>query len=509
MLKKPIIINNWQSGMKLSALEGFSQFRGIDPYKMPGTASIDHAPVALTGATLDGLVNWTVIQPRTFTTPTPDVPAGTVYFLTGSGKLYKTTDYATLTQVTGNTTTNGTGNGMVYWKGCIWIMRNQYLDYYDIDAATWHNGSDTGFALTTAHAGFNPLWVGQDDVLYIGHGQFVSMIQENSLNSFVPSTAAGVTFTNSETTVVLRLPKDYTVSCFAELGNQLMPGTQFGTSAVNTKVADIFPWDRNTAHGTSLPIRLNEEGINAMIVADNTLYVSAGYGGTVYVTNGVSASTLSVVPLDTKQKTGSPSALYILVNPDAMEFYGSELLLGVSQGSSSATKTENPMGVYSLYKGAWRFLGVGSHGKDGSDGTRVVIGSIYSVSPNEFFVGWQAGSSYGVDYYGPANNRVSSYGAYMYSQLYPVSLPQDPDTVESFNIFFKKPLVSGDGLRLSYRTNESGTFKALKTIDYATYKGIDSFYFKQSLPATRMIQFKIELTATSTTTPELIQIIVS
>ncbi len=509
MLKKPLIIGaeNWKLGMKVSPYSGFSQFRGLDPHKIESCASIERAPVAMTGATLDNPPTWIVIQPITFAGVSV---AGTPYFLTGNGKLYKISGYTTYSHVQGtgyDVSKETAGYGLVYWKGCIWVIRAQYVDYYDIANNTWHYQFRI---LKVPHSGFNPAFVGQDDKLYIGDGQWVAAISETSGATFSPSAGTGIDAIDDD---ALKLAQDYVVSCFAELNDKLMIGTQFGTSAVLTKVADIFPWSRNTAESFLLPICLNEEGINSMLISNNLLYISAGYGGNIYVSNGVSASPIYNVPLDTKEKTGSPSALYLQVYPDAFDFQGKELLLGVSQGSTDASKTENPMGVYGFLSKTARFLGNGSYAKNGSDGTRIVIGSIYSISPNEFLVGWQSGTDYGIDYYGPANNRITSYGAYCHSPLYVIGTKSNPATIESYDFYLAKPLATGDGIKLSYRTSRSGGFILLATLDYATMcplgtEIVDFWSFSNTaIKNAKSIQFLIEMTTTGTSSPELHQTI--
>src|SRR3990167_8509152 len=104
MLTKPIQISDWLKGMKVSPYAGFSQMRGIDPHRVEGCATIEFTPTPVTfSVTQPSLVRWTISD-----------KAGAIYFLDAGGKLFKTTDYATATQVTGNTTSGASGNGLAY-----------------------------------------------------------------------------------------------------------------------------------------------------------------------------------------------------------------------------------------------------------------------------------------------------------------------------------------------------------------------------------------------------------
>ena len=164
------------------------------------------------------------------------------------------------------------------------------------------------------------------------------------------------------------------------------------------------------------------------------------------------------------------------------------------------------MGVYGFQDKTTRFLGNVSDGKDGSDGTRVLITSIFAVSPNEYFVAWASGTTYGIDYFGPANDRIASYGAYCHSEIFIIGSDRLPETLEFFDIYLSKNMVSGDGIRLSYRLENSGNFTTIATMDFATHGAVNLWSFKYSIPKIKTIQFKVEMTATSTTTPELIMI---
>jgi hypothetical protein len=488
MLSKPITISDWKKGMHISPYAGFSQMRGIDPNKVDGCASIELAPV---------VVSFTITQPSLINWILSD-KSGVVYFLDNTGKVFKTTDYATAVQISGNTTTDSYGNGFAYWKNHIFVARKGVVDAYL--SPTWTSALAT---LSVSQNMNNPMFVGQDDVLYIGNGRFVASISE----------VAGKTFNAADSTTwefkatALSLPQDYIITCFAEISDTLMIGTFFGTSSPNVKVSDIFSWDRDTTHSYSIPIRMNNEGVNSIINNNNTLYISSGYQGDILVSNGVSVSELSKIPLDVKEKNGS-SGLRIIVFPDAMEFLGNELLIGASQSALTNTKTDNPIGVFGLLKDTIRYIGNTTLGKDGSDGTAIQITSIHSVNPFEFFVAWATNGTYGVDHIVPSNNKIGSYGAYCESEMYLVGSDREPATLECFDFYLNKPLVSGDGIRLSYRTSASGSYTEIITLDFATYGAVNTYSFQNTITNLKTVQFKLELTATSTTTPELRAIII-
>ncbi len=498
MLKKPInLLEKLSGGMVLSPFEGFPQVRGIDFHSLKGIAQIERAPVALTtSGTAISRGLWTIT-----------INTGVVYILDSNGRLFTTTVGATTySQVTGTgqSTTNASGNGLVFWKGHIIVVRDQIVDAYKLSNATWY---ELG-TLTNSRPNLpNPAFVGQDDIVYIGNGKNIASITENSGQTFDASNAATFTFANG----VLSggLPQDYAVNSFAELNNDLAIGTLFGTSSDQpNKTADIFPWSRNTAEGVNLPIRIGDEGINSLLTSNNLLTISAGLKGNIYISNGVSVSDPFSTPLDSKENAGDSVIVRFPVYPDAMDYLGNELLIGITQNSSGSVPAHNPIGVYGYLKGAFRFLGNGSYNKDGSDGTKVRITSVYSISPSVFYVCWWSGSTTGIDYYGPENNRISSHSnAYMISNVFILGTDKEPAKLETFDFYLGENLAIGDEIKLQYRNGNSGSWIDIATLDFVTYGAISHWNFDYPIDNIKAIQFKTSMLATGTTSPKLASIL--
>lgn len=487
-LRKPIVISDWLKGMSVSPYGAFAQMRGLDPHRIEGIVTIEFAPTPVVfSITQPSLINWTISD-----------KAGVIYFLDNTGKLFSSSSYFTGAQVTGNTTSSATGNGLAYWKNYVFVARNGVVDAYL--SPTWTSSLAT---LEVSRSGVNPLFVAQDDVFYIGNGRYVATITENAGQIFDPSNSATFTFAAT----AIKLPQDYAVVSFSELGDKLMAGTIFGTpgATTNVKISDIFPIDRVNLN-YSLPIRLDDEGINSLLTSNNLLYISSGLKGNLSISNGVSVSELLSVPLDVKERD-SVGYWALSIYPDAFDFWGDELFIGVSNISASG-QTINPFGVYGLKGKTMRFLGNISAGVNGSSGTRVQITSIYAVSPSEFFVSWASDLTYGVDFFTSSVNRIGSYGAYAETELYFIGSEREPATLEYFDFILKKPLASGDGIRLSYRESGSGDYTTIVTFDFATHGAVSYFSHTISIPNLKIVQFKIEMTCTSTAGPQLRAIII-
>ena len=482
--------------------------RGLDPFRISGALAIERAPDNGSGVTFSGLPKWT-----TFDTD------GDAYIITSDGKLYFSSNMTTWEQMTGNPA-GCNGGGLVVWNEYVLLSRVSGTDVIVDCTPVVNAGGAVSFSSIT-FTGLNtsgniatPMFVASNRKVFIGGGNKVLSLEEVSGQTFDPSN--GATYTASiSSTYDLKLPDDSSVSCFSELGDKLEIGTVYGSSVASSKKAEVFPWDMGTTSSFGLPIRLNEEGVNALIVSNNLLYISAGRGGRIYVSNGASAALSATVPIDFKAKAGGTgaSACNLRVYPDALEFQGNEMLVGISQGSD-ASKQDNPIGVFSFVGSIARFLGNTSDAKDGSDGTIVEIGTIYSVSPTELLVGWRSGSNYGIDYFSPANSVIASYGAFCDTEIFTLGSNRNPAAPEFYDFYLAKPLVSGDGIRLQYRVSNTGSWTTLATMDYATMcpnatETVNTWSFRYSIKDIRTIQFRVLLTGTSTTTPELRAIIVS
>jgi hypothetical protein len=69
--------------------------------------------------------------------------------------------------------------------------------------------------------------------------------------------------------------------------------------------------------------------------------------------------------------------------------------------------------------------------------------------------------------------------------------------------------VSGQGIKLKYRTNLNASYTDIGTYDFSTYSGIQSKVVPPNIVDAQFVQIKAELTtgASSATSPELRRII--
>jgi hypothetical protein len=460
--QKPIIIQDFQKGIADSPLFGFGKLLNVDIDTRPGTAMINYSAVKTSSTNVTGTPNWMVKDPDT----------SIVYAFTSDNKLHK--NASSWAVKSGNTTTNGNGNGMVIFNGHILTFRDGQTDAFNLSTESWTNGIQS----ITTDTSWHPALVGQDDILYIGSQNVIQTITEVGI--FAPGNDATWTFNIS----ALDLPTGYKINCLAELGEKLYVGTQFGTGLYGGR-ADIFPWDR-TSSSFELPIRLPEDGIHQMLTVGNLLYVVAGRNHNIYVTNG------SSFELVYKQKLiDNRGGAYLNPKPGAIIFHKGRIFTGVSGAGSLNT----PHGVYSLNPktGVWNFENQISSGNTDGD---LIVGALCSETDDIFHIGWNYNSaSWGIDQVG-ASVYNTAYETLLESQLYKVGTKYNKRTFQEIEFELADAMVSTEGIRLSYRENLGDDWTTIGTATYATDGAIKSqrFQFGQSLES---VQIKCELKGTS------------
>lgn len=568
MLEQPIIIENFNQGSGDSPHAGFGNIVNVDIHTIPGiariamkTTRVTHAPVAeqtfTVNTSTDRLTIGTAITnlapvslSSTGTLPVPLNGTTTYFVINDSGNTYLASSYGSaLVGVTGaiNITTNGTathsivtvnpnrsiwmgadssgnpymfdvagrlwrkgssgddtniwefmtdvassvGTGATYWKNHILLGRDTTIDSFSISTGT----ARTSLVGNLQSNSYHTMLVGQDDIVYYGNGRYIGSIQELSGQTFNPGNSSSFSANNQ----ALDLPQDYSVRCFSELGRNLLIGTVFGGGSQN-KIGDIFPWDR-VSLSFNLPIRVGENGIYSLLTSNNLTYIVAGQEGKMYVTNGTSVELVRNLPIEVDDFT-------IISEPDAIDVHKGEILYGISETAG----TTPPIGVYGIKDNTIRCANIISTGSNGT-ATAVRIGSVLSVSNNDYYVGWSDGTDAGIDRIGLSSNRYTGYSAFIESPYYVIGTRKKQASIDNIDFELDRALATGEGIRISYRTNLSTSFTdftELITVDFATYGAVKNFPINKSLTNLEGIQFKIAITtgASSSTSPRVRRIVI-
>lgn len=481
MASKDLVINEWYKGIAESPHLGFGAMRNVDITSVPGVVQANLKLTKVSGSTITGMPKWAAVDPRN----------GNIWVLDTDQKVYKSTDDgASWSHVSGNTTSGGVGEGLAIWKDYLFVARDNEIDVYGplSGVAAWSNSWKTDLTPVDANNAVeatHPMLVGQDDVLYIGNSRYVASVSENTGQTFAPATAASFTYTAQ----ALDLPTGYKVRCLAELGQNLMIGTWRGFGINDTQVADIFPWDR-VSSSFGLPIRLQEFGVHALLTVNNLMYIIAGVNGSVYVSNGTSTRLLRKIPDDLTNFQGGAYANFM---PGAIAYKDNKIYFGMSAGGTNVTTPV--FGVWSVSTtGTLNFEYAISDGTIDFNGTHT-IGLVFPVAAGRMLVGWRVSSTYGLDL-SESSTRYTNYLAEVPSPMYRVGNPLQPTQFQEIDVILDKPLASGDGIRIKYRSNRNDSFTTLGTYDFSTdgIGAVDNFHISFPSPSFVNLQFLIGLT---------------
>ncbi len=479
-----------QQGVAQGPFVGFGDVRNLDIYSEPGVVQLNNIMVKKSGSTVVAQVNWIVRHPITTTE---------IYALDAAGTVYKSTDTgATWAVLSGTSATNAHGNGLWIWKNYLFVARDALLDVCGDGSATGITAGNftLGWKTIDSDVLWHPMMTSRNDnKLYGGAGIYVYSLDEVSGQTFAPGNGATYTWTQQ----ALDLPPAYRIKCIEELGNNLMLGTWQGTNIYDIRIANIFPWDRSsTSFGQ--PIVMAEFGIHAMLNIGNQLIVLAGIEGTIFRSDGVNAYPIGQLPMDLS------GGKYLEWYPGALVAFKNKIFFGVGQGGTTAIPA---MGVYSLYQtGRGNILTFEHTISTLSDGTSNPLkpSALLPVTRDSMLIAWRDNATYGIDLTTNTSYAyTTNYSGFFDSPLYVVGSIKNLRTFEFIEFELGKKLATGEGIQLSYRLNSTDSFTTIGTYTFANLGtgAVLSHFDIPGIPACELLQIRVALLGTSTTTPQL------
>lgn len=468
-----LTITDWQKGQALSPFLGFATMRNCEVFDNPGIVKIAKQAQENTNISATSLPVARVVA-----------STGDVYTLTmgtsgGISPAFRKND-TVVTSITGGTF----AYDMVEYNGYIVISYTGGLFTYQMSTGRITQAFKTG--LTSSY--WIDLLVGQDNILYIGNGNNVATI-----TNFVAGTVS-TDPTGTLNSSALDLPDGQYVVCLAELGRNLLVGTQGGTSWSQRgalRVANIYPWDRTSA-SFSLPVQIQENAVHAMISVNNTTYVCAGTAGNIYVTDGTSYRKIGRIPWSQDRNISNSVGYY----PNAITTnVNNNLLIGVSLYSGSAEQ----LGVYEMALSEGYPICLKQVISTGNFNTNIQIGFVTTSSNGVTNIGWQDGTDYGVDY--TLFNAYVGYKAVIESPLYSVGTSTNKKTFQHGEFILAKPLTYQQQIRISYRKDTESDYVVIGTYSFSALGSKRSHLFTPHIADAENVQIKIELDQNEYTSP--------
>ena len=450
-------------GVKNSFYEGV----GLNIHESPGLLKVNQKLTAEdTGATpVDDFIKCSV-----------QGSDGNTYFFGESGRIYKRTsggDWTYPYTDSGADAILGACeyDGYMYWATHDKLHRKVFPGNADWSVDTtedwdsFDNGDDA----------YHPMIV-IGLYLYIGDGRAIASVSD--IGVFTANGIPGVTFTS--------LPHGYRARCFFKYGIDLLIGT-WVLSTINK--ARVFRWDTVSVSYESSD-DIEEEGVNAFIPIDNSVFAQCGKAGNFYFYDG---KDLREPPAKKLRGTYSPTK-YLEIYPEAVANLKGLSLFGVSNGAG------NPclQGVYSLgrydknYPLALNLEYVVSPDKVAD----IEIGVVHAIGSN-LLVSWKNSATpvaYGVDLLDYTAKYAS---AYMITRTLGANR-FIPKSYKKYWISFKS-MPTGCSVALSYLKNYSVTPEAftLRTKDDEQHLEADEQLDMGAL------QLKTEFTVSGDDAPEI------
>jgi hypothetical protein len=383
----------------------------------------------------------------------------------------------------GNTTlTNANGNGIIFWKGYLFVWRNDKIDYMNLSTFAWTYGWQTLTKTSSTTNNSHYAHIGQDDTVYFCDGSFVGSILQKAGQTFDPTNAATYTFTET----ALALPTLDTAYCLAELGVNLMVGGLLNA---------IYPWDRTSVSFT-YPILIAENKIIRMVTVNTNTYILAGDRGRIYITNGSQAVVWKKIP---DHMTGTVEPYYLWGDLASSK---NQLYFGISDFSSSGTALGQYGALWAidLATNAIRISNKLSFGTYA--GIASVILPVYAAlgqvpSGVGVYVGWDSGAStYGMD--ASTSNPYTNGECTIDSDYIPIGTFLMPRQLQQIEYKLNQGLVAGESIKLQFRllfNNASSGYSDIFT-DNTTgaFSGVSAVNFGTA----QWIQIRAVLTSTAT-----------
>lgn len=290
----------------------------------------------------------------------------------------------------------------------------------------------------------------------------------------------------------LTFPSGYRVRCLAYWREYLVIGCWKGTNITDFDDGRIFFWDGvSTTYNHSIPVP--EGGVNSMFGTQDVLFMVAGYTGEILVYNGGGVATkFNKIP---KLEYGK----YVEIAPGSMDMWRSNIHMGINFNTDSSSVHK---GVYSIGSANTAYpasLGLDFPTSLGDQtSSNVKVGMVFP-SGQSLYVGWQNGTSYGIDKISPTNN-VQSTGTVecLITDLGQISKEKYPLKAR---LDFK-PLLAGESLRVKYKADRELNWKSSVYEDTASAKST----FIRIPERMKEIQVAADLKTTVATSPTLLGI---
>lgn len=291
----------------------------------------------------------------------------------------------------------------------------------------------------------------------------------------------------------LDLPEEYAVTCLTNIANDLL----IGTKVSNVATARVFRWDTWSVSWVD-DTSVVESGVNAFLMLNESVLVSCGTQGNIYVYNG------QLQPHKKVPGAYSPTATS-KVNPQSSINRGTSLLIGFSNLSGNPSK--HAVWQYGRYSFAYPLVLTTDYPISTGSLSSVEIGAMLMIGDN-VFVAWKDSSgespTYGVD---KIDYSTKFNGAYLETMV----LAYDREEIKnwaSIMLNLASALPESCNASVQYKlqsdTAWSDAAELVEKIDAVQ----NSFVMDEGVQG-NTLQLKLTLTTSSNATPEVHSLVIT
>jgi len=401
------------------------------------------------------------------------------------------------------------GNGVVVWKGYVFVFGLLGVDVADLDdlftntgpLGSWSYDWWTSPDVNTTSNKIDIIVSQETDSIYYTSDNGVGIISEEPGFTFDPATAA----TYSRNADALLIPPTDQSTCLVELGGYLYIGG---------RLSYIYKWDK-VSIGFDDFLTLPDIFTTQMVATDQNVFFFVGNRGRIYYTNGASTDLLIKVP---DYVTGA-------INPNirfrSASYARNQIYFSFSTNSNSGTELNTASGVWAIDVTTKALRMVNKYTLAGYGGiSRMAVefpGSSSSYPPsslagNGLIVGWETTGSVGIDV-GQSVPYVA-YESFIETDLIPIGTYLDSFTGSQVEWKTAQPMGANgtaESIRIYYRTNISdawallgsttitGTSVVGSTTGTTTLINPVSDYYNVNFQKAQWIQLRIEMASNATT----------
>ncbi len=470
MAKKVFLINQFYGGISEASKSGLKGSYGYGD-NLDFKSDLDALTIQVkttkdSSTTIAALPKWIEHDPVT----------GDTFAYDEGGGFYKKHS-GTWSALTSATTSHG--QGMKVWNDYVYLRKDSAIARYgplssspSIDQ-TWQTSN---VQTVTDHA---PIldFAGN---LYFGNGRYLAGWDTSS-------------FTYNQ----VKLSVGWNIRDLAVIGDKLAMGGQQGSAVSSLENGLLALWDGTGVAGDGpTDFTYTSGAVNALGVIDNTLFIVAGSIGNLYYYNG---NIIKVRQLSNLLTGGS----YLEIFPGAMSMHKGDLYIGVAGNTDSTVISQGAYAYGYTSKNYPRALYIPNIISTGTKtGTALRIGAICGVGPNEFYIGWKDGSSYGIDLVsGTTPYATATYYSLWFDDGAP-HIDKETDIIK----FTFKPLLVNESLSFYYRKDRASSWTSLTPNTTPTTGDTEARCVLTPMSTWKEIQFRVDLTTSGSTAPSLLSI---